>query len=197
MKLLKNHLLTTAILMAVCAPTTIMAQSASDTTAPFSAEANLDFQIDIPGVLNFRVGTAGGAVDRITFNVPAANLGDNSDIVGTGGDLTNGVVTVDLLSNAGEVTITPTYLNPGTGLSNGTQNIAYDEILTVTNNPALPAPVLSNAGGNAVTLTETDGVTDLQAQWTYTYDNTSVYEAGTYGGINTGGSRVTYTAAIP
>ena len=33
--------------------------------------------------------------------------------------------------------------------------------------------------------------------WTYTYDNSDIYPEGTYGGVNTQGGRVTYTAATP
>ena len=198
MKLFKNHLLTTAILMAVCAPTAVMAESASDSgDTPLSAAVNLDFQIDIPGILDFQVGTAGITIDLITFAPSAANLGDDTDVTGTGGDLTGGVVTVELLSNAGAVIITETNSSGGNGLTNGTENIPYTEILTASNLPALPAPALSDAGGTTSAPTETNGITDLSAQWTYTYDNTTVYEAGTYGGINTQGGRVTYTAAIP
>jgi hypothetical protein len=193
-----KQLVTTFLLATSGLPGTLMAESASDDGAtPLSAAANLDFQIDIPGVLNFQVGTAGATIDLITFAPLAANLGNGVDVAGTGGNVGSGVVSVELLSNAGQVTITPTYLNTGIGLTNGTKNIPYDEILTSSNLPALPAPALSNAGGGATLPTETDGVTDLSAQWTYTYDNTAVYEAGTYGGTNTQGSRVTYTASVP
>ena len=198
MKLFKKHLLTTALLMAVCTPTAVMAESDSDDTSPYSAAVNLDFEIVIPSVLNFRVGSAGGNVDLINFSPAAAAVGDDSDVAGTGGDLTGGVVTVELFSNTGQVTITPTNSSLGAGLSDGgTENIPYTEILTASNLPTLPAPVLSNAGGTATLPTETAGVTDLSAQWTYTYDNTAVYPAGTYGGINTQGGRVTYTATTP
>jgi hypothetical protein len=35
------------------------------------------------------------------------------------------------------------------------------------------------------------------ATWTYSFANTAVLEAGTYGGVNTNNSRVTYTASLP
>ncbi len=198
MKNIYKQLVTTALLAATGLPGTLMAESDSDSGAtPLSAAANLDFQIIIPGVLNFQVGTAGGTIDLISFAPLAANVGDDSDIAGTGGDQTGGVVSVELLSNAGQVTITPTNSSGGAGLTNGTDNIPYTEILTSSNLPALAAPVLSDAGGTPTLPTETAGVTDLSAQWTYTYDNTAVYGAGTYGGVNTQGGRVTYTAAIP
>ena len=198
MKNIYKHLVTTFLLATSGLPGTLMAESdTGDGSTPVAA--NLNFEIEIPGILNFQVGTAGGAIDKITFAPLAANLGDNSNVAGTGGNLTGGVVTVELLSNAGQVVITPTYLNPGAGLTStsATDTIPYDEILTSSNLPELAAPVLSNVGGGATMPTETDGVTDLKAQWTYTYDNTAVYEAGTYGGVDIQGSRVTYTASIP
>ena len=198
MKNIYNHIVTTALLAATGLPGTLMAESDSDSGAtPLSAAANLDFEIVIPGILNFQVGTAGGTIDLISFAPLAANVGDDSNVAGTGGDLTGGVVTVELLSNAGQVTITPTNSSGGAGLSNGTENIPYTEILTSSNLAALDAPTLSDAGGTATLPTVTDGVTDLSAQWSYFYDNSAVYSAGTYGGVNTQGGRVTYTAAIP
>ena len=190
-----KQLVTTVLMATAALPGTLMAESdSSDGSTPVAA--NLDFEIIIPGILNFQVGTAGGTIDLISFAPLAANVGDDSNIAGTGGDQTGGVVTVELLSNAGQVTITPTNSSGGAGLSNGTENIPYTEILSTSNLPALDAPVLSNAGGTATLPPVTDGVTDLSAQWSYFYDNSAVYSAGTYGGETQGG-RVTYTAAVP
>jgi len=198
MKNIYKHIVTAALLAATSLPGTLMAESNSDSGAtPLSAAANLDFEIIIPGILNFQVGTAGGTIDLISFAPSAANLGNGTNLSGTGGDVGGGVVSVELLSNAGQVTITPTNSSGGAGLSNGTENIPYTEILSQSNLAALDAPTLSDAGGTATSPTVTDGVTNLSAQWSYFYDNSAVYSAGTYGGINTGGGRVTYTAAIP
>jgi hypothetical protein len=115
------------------------------------------------------------------------------------GDMGNGIVTVSLISNAGGVDITET--NSGaTGLADGAGNfISYIQINTATNNGTLPAPALSNAASNSVSIAPTIGnVTNRQAQWTYTYDNPATPPAaGTYGGTVANGGRVTYTAAIP
>ena len=202
MKKLKKHLVTISMIMASCAPVTVMAEAASDSGAtPLSAAANLDFQINIPGILRFRVGSDAGTIDLVQFSPTAANLGDGTDIAGTGGDLTGGEVTVDLFSNAGQITITPTNNSGGAGLDNGLlDTISYDEILTVSSDAAvLPVPVLSDAGGTTSQPPPTSGnrVTSLTESWTYTYDNTAVYPEGTYGGIGTQGGRVTYTAATP
>lgn len=203
MKTFYKQLLTTLLLTAGCLPGTLLAESASDSGAtPLSAAANLDFQINIPGILRFRVGTDGGAIDLVQFSPTAANLGDNTDIAGTGGNLTGGEVTVDLFSNAGQITITPTNNSVGSaGLDNGLGDIiSYDEIITTSSDAAiLPVPDLTDAGGTASLPPPTSGlrVTNLAESWTYTYDNTAVYPEGTYGGVNTQGGRVTYTAASP
>lgn len=167
-----------------------------------STGAKVDIQVVIPRFLQFQVGTAGATVDQITFNVAAANVGSGTAQAGTGGDLGAGAVTVNVKANSGQVTITPTNNSAGLGLGNGTagQTIPYTEILTASSAAGtLPAPVLSNAGGTAVTPSLTAGnVTNRTATWTYTYANTTVPNAGTYGtgGAATGG-RVTYTAATP
>ena len=200
MKIVKSHLVTTSLLMAVCAPATIMAQSDSVNGAtPLTATANLDFQINIPGILRFRVGTDGGTVDRVQFSPTVLELDNGTDVAGTGGDLTGGEVTVDLFSNAGQITITPTNNSSG-GLTNGTDFIPYTEILTESSDAAvLPVPVLADAGGTASLPPPTSGtrVTNLTESWTYTYDNTTDYPEGTYGGVDTQGGRVTYTATTP
>ena len=200
MKNIYKQLVTTFFLATSGLPGTLMAESSSVNGAtPLSAAARLDFQINIPGILRFRVGDLAN-INLIQFSPTAANLGDGTDIAGDGGDLPGGAVTVDLFSNAGQITITPT--NSGTaGLDNGLgDTISYAEILTESSDAAvLPVPVLSDAGGTPSQPPPTSGlrVTTLTESWTYTYDNTTVYPEGTYGGVNTQGGRVTYTAATP
>ena len=200
MKFVRNQIATIALAAACYAPLTVMAEATSVNGAtPLSAAAHLDFQINIPGILRFRVGSDAGAIDLVQFSPSGEDLGNGTDIAGTGGDLTGGEVTVDLFSNAGQITITPT--NSGTaGLENADgDTISYAEILTESSDAAvLPVPVLSNAGGTTSEPPPTSGtrVTNLTESWTYTYDNTAVYPEGTYGGATQGG-RVTYTAATP
>jgi len=164
------------------------------------AAVNLDFQIVIPSFILFRVGTDGGTIDQIQFTPTADEVANaTAGIAGTGGDLGSGTVTVSLISNAGGVDITETNNSGGNGLGDGLGNfISYGQINTGSNNGNLPAPALSNAASNSVSITPTAGnITVRNAQWTYTYDNpATIPEAGTYGGVTNGG-RVTYTAAIP
>ena len=202
MKNIYKQLATTFFIAASSLPGMLMAESASDNGAtPLSAAARLDFQINIPGILRFRVGSDAGTIDLVQFSPTAANLGNGTDIDGTGGDQSGGAVTVDLFSNAGQIIITPTNNSGGAGLDNGLgDTISYDEILTASTDAAiLPVPVLSDTGGTTSEPPPTSGtrVTNLTQTWTYTYDNTTVYPEGTYGGVNTRGGRVTYTAATP
>jgi len=159
------------------------------------APVNLDFQIIIPQFIYFQVGAGGAGIEQIQFTPTADEVANaTAAIAGTGGDLGGGIVTVSLVSNAGGVDITETN-NGVTGLDDGSGNfISYTQINTGTNNGNLPAPVLSDAGSNFVSITPTTGsITVIRnVQWTYTYDNPATPPVpGTYDG------RVTYTAAIP
>lgn len=189
-----------AVIAAVTLPAQVFAESTQTSGAgTLTTDARLDFSVTIPQFLRFRVGTAGATIDQIDFTVPAANVGDGTDIAGVGGDLGAGVVTVQVSSNAGQITITENNNSAGSGLGDGGGNfLPYTEILTASSDPAnLDAPVLSDAGGNSTTPTlNAGGVTSRNATWTYTYDNTAVYTAGIYGTLANGG-RVTYTASSP
>jgi hypothetical protein len=160
----------------------------------------LDFAIVIPRVLRFRVGTAGGTIDQVTFTVPAANAFDGTVISGTGGDAGGGAVNVSVVANTGQVTVTETNNSGGSGLQRaGGGTISYATIATASGLAALPAPTLSDAGGGTALPTLNAGnVTNRTTTWTYTYSNpATVVEAGTYGAGGAGGGRVTYTATTP
>jgi hypothetical protein len=208
MKSHKHQLLVACLLASLATATgNVLADSDSASGAtPLSASANLDFRVVIPAILRFRVGTDGnGNIDEIQFDPALATLGNGTDTSATsGGDISPGVVTVSLLSNAGQITITESNNSGGSGLGNangaGADYIPYSEILTVSSDPTnFAAPTLSNAGGGTSTPTPSSGnnkVTSRSETWTYTYDNSTVYPAGDYGTSARGG-RVTYTAASP
>ena len=197
---LYKHLVTVIFVAISSLPGTLMAESNDATDPAVGAIARLDFRITIPGVLRFQVGNTGtNNVDVIDFDPPAATLGGGNNTQGTGGDQSNGVVTVDLFSNAGPVTITETNNSSSNGLGNvDGDNIPYSEILTTSGDATnFAAPTLSDAGGGTSTPTPTSGnnkVTNRNTTWSYAYDNSTDYPAGTYGTQARGG-RVTYTAA--
>ena len=191
--------------IASVASTGARAEAITDVAAPFSAAARLDFRIIIPGFLRFRVGTNSGTIDMITFDMTASpgNVGNSVSQSGTGGDAGAGSgANVLVQANNGQVTITETNSSAGLGLGTGTAGdgyISYAEITTAVSGDALfTAPTLSNAGGGTSTPTLNAGkVTNRTAVWTYGYANTTFPSAGTYGGVNTNGGRVTYTATTP
>ena len=189
--------LAAALSFTIVFPQLVSAESDTQTGASPSANARVDFRIIIPGVLRFRVGSAGGGIDLIDFAPTAADFGTGTDVAATAGsgDLGNGAVTVDVLSNTGQITIT--HDTDGAVLSDGVGNtIPYTEILTASSDAAnLGAPVLGTASSTQPTLT--GNLTNQSAIWTYTYDNTVAYNSGIYGGVNANGGRVTYTASAP
>jgi len=184
--------------------TNAFAESSQVTGAgsPLTTSANLDFQVNIPGVLRFRIGTAGATIDNIIFDVPAANVGDGTNVNATsGGDVAAGQVTVQLFGNRSAITLTPTV---PANLTNATgDTMPYTEILVTAatgDGGGGLSPNGANLGavaGRAVPVTSGTKITDRNDVWTFVYDNAAGYPAGTYGGINTNGSRVTWTASMP
>ena len=115
-----------------------------------------------------------------------------------GGDAGIGQVTVQVRSNAGQIGIVATNVGAAGINDGGINTISYAEITTSSSAGVIPAPVLSNAASAAANVTLNSGnVTNQNAVWTYAYANTTVPEAGTYGGTNTRNGRVTYTASSP
>jgi hypothetical protein len=202
-------LLKSAVALAVAAPLLASAESTFTTGAgtPITANARLDFQIVIPKVLFLQVGTGtnlatNATINQIQFSVPAVNVGDGSVISATAGsgDLGNGQVTAKVIGNNGTITFTSTTLG---ALGNGAgDTISYGQIGTavaaLTSATPLAHPALADAATTTVTLTPAAGkVINRDAKWTYTYTNAAVVAPGTYGGVNTNNSRVTYTASMP
>jgi hypothetical protein len=204
----KQLALKAAIAIAVATPMLACAESAFTTGAgALTASARLDFTIVIPKVLFLQVGTgtnmaANAAVNLITFNVPAASVGNGAAIAATAGsgDLGNGTVTAKVVGNNGTITFTSTTLG---ALGNGAgDTISYGQISTavaaLTSGTPLAHPTLADAATTTVTLNPAPSkVINRDARWTYTYTNANVVAPGTYGGVNTNNGRVTYTASMP
>jgi hypothetical protein len=205
---------------AFAAPLLSHAESAINTTnlANATAAANLDFRVTVPRVLYLRVGTGTAnanniAKDLMDFTVPAANVGTAVPVAATAvsGDLTNGAVTVRMYGNGGTINLTSTtqgYMNNGVAA----QTLPWSEIgvavaaLAATTpgytNGTLAHPVLNNTlaggvGGTPTSIVPANKLVLQEAKWTYSYQNTAVYAAGTYGGVAANNGRVTYTATMP
>ena len=184
------------------APAPVRAGSSTDGAGALDINQTLAFNVVYPRFLRFRVGSAGsGVIDRVTFSPTVANLGTAAVLTGTGGDAGGSSANIEVVANNGQVTITPTNNSGGLGLGTGSATdgyIAFTQIQTVTSNPNLPAPALSNAGGTASQpVLNSALVTTRSAQWTFRYLNATVPSAGTYGAGGGTGGRVTYTATMP
>jgi len=186
----KQALIAAAISAAVAVPQLASAETTTVTgPGTIAADARVDFRVVIPGVLRFRVGSAAG-IDQIVFAPTPAEMVAGTDVVATAGsgDLGNGAVTVDILSNSGQIDITQD--SNGAFLIGTANNMPFTEILTASNDVTnLPAPVLGTNDSSQPTLT--GNLTNESATWTYTYDNTFAYNSDIYDG------RVTYTASSP
>ena len=208
---MKKIILVSSMALACALPAVSHAESnfTNPAASTSTASGRLDFTVVVPSVLFLRIGTggavgvAGAVIDGLTFTVPATNIGDSTVIAGTGGDLTNGAVTVRVFSNFGSnVTLNSSVTAP---LTSGTDTIPWSQITVIASalsaatagftNAAITHPAFSatTGAGTATTLTAASRLVRQEGKWTFSYSNTAVVPAGTYGAPGTSG-RVTYTA---
>ncbi len=175
-----------AVALALAAPMLASAESQL-VVGSGAATAKLNFSVVIPRVLFLAVGTGNttlatdGTVDVLSFDYSS-----NATDVGSGTDSAAQGVNVRVLGNNGQVTLAAA--GSGTGLSNGTDTIAWSEVLpssTDATNLNVPA-----VGGTAAPLLNSTRVTNRTATWNYRYSNTNVVAPGTYSGT------ITYTASM-
>ncbi|MGJ3699949.1 hypothetical protein [Variovorax sp. AFSI2.2] len=215
-----KKLLLIAAVAATLAPFASQAESnfvtASGSSTP-SASAKLDFKIVVPKVLFLQVGTGSSmadntTVDKLTFTVPASDIGNSVAVAGTGGDLSAGAVTVRVLGNSGNVTLSNITAGQLSNGVSGDPTVPWTDI-TVTagalatttsgyTNAAIAHPPFNNgatggASATATTLTASAGLVRREGSWTFAYANTSVMPAGTYGDTIANKGQVTYTATAP
>ena len=216
---MKKLLLVALTLAALVAPIVSRAESNVNTAAVVGSQvtARLNFTVVIPPVLYLAVGTntafaANATVDNLNFTVPAASVGaGTTSVVVTGGDQGVGAVTVRVFSNVGGASGNVSLNSGTTGQLVGA--LAADLIpwtdITVTaaplaatttgyTNAGITHPAFNNGGaggaGTAVTLTAASKVVRQEGKWTFSYANSNVYPAGTYGGSVAKNGIVTYTA---
>lgn len=163
--------------------------------AGLPAVARLDVRIVVPRIIFLSVGTGTNftdvtTIDRVDFNLTAANVGSGTAVAGALGVGAGYPVPVRVLGNGGNITLTAN--GAAGGLANGAFTVPWTQITGTTSNASLPNPAIGNGvAGTASTLTATAGVVNQSATWSFNYTNTSPVAAGTYNG------QVTYTAALP
>ena len=131
-----------------------------------------------------QIGSGGGTIDQVTFDVPAANLGDATPIQG---DITILVFAWARARNASYVAeLTADSSQP---LRNGSEMLPFqDNISWTSSDTDIPGGVF-NGGVQTLTTFRTSRV---RYNWqTFIFRNASVLAPGTYTG------RVTYTLALP
>lgn len=172
-----------------------VANAESDFSTTGTAQARLDFRIVIPSVLFLRVGTGAflqddGTVNEIEFTPTAAQIAVGGSVAAnSGGDISPGVVTVEVFGNNGQITLAST----ASLLASGTDTIDWDQIeVTATGGIAHPAFSPLGVMSTAPTLGPGGRVTNQSGTWEYAFLNSdSDVPFGTYTGT------VTYTATMP
>ncbi len=176
---LKKLITSTALAAIMFVPAVVTADSelAFGSTGT-TATANVDFRIVIPSFIYFRVGSAGGTVDRIDYDlgVASAQPGSGTAVAATGGtnDGADGILAISLITNAASVSIAAS----GGNLTDGTDTIPFADI-SASNTGSITVPDF----GASVTLNPASY--SLTDNWTYSYDNTSIYNPATYNGTTT------------
>jgi hypothetical protein len=200
-------------LLAVTAVTPLLCHAESTFTtggaSPLTATAHLDFAITIPKFIFVRVNSGtgngsggwatGGAIDQIAWAPTAAQVGTGALAPTSGGDIATGVSTAAVAGNSGNITF-------GTTTTGSLNDTTGDSIsfATISATPAhlstgtmLAFPGLADTATTNITLTAVGKVVQQDAKWTWSYANATVPPQGSYGGVNTNNSRVTFTASEP
>lgn len=190
---MKKNLVTKALLaVALATPLLAAAESQLSTSGP--AAAKLNFRVIIPRVLFLGVG-AGATTTPFATNTTVSNAifdyTTNGNAVGTGAaaaTITGNVVPVRLFGNNGQITLTATN---AANLVSGTDTIPFTQFTRASDNTGFAVPAFSGGTTSPSLVAVGSKITDLSANWTFTYLNTVNAAPGTYNGD------VTYTAAMP
>jgi hypothetical protein len=168
-------------------PALAESQFITGNAANLQANARLDFQVVIPRFISFQVGSAAAVVDKVVFDVAAANVGSGVAVGPTSGS----PVAISLKGNGGAINLTAD--TTGTSLTSGADTIPFTQINSNTSSGTIDAPTLVENGVSAAVAVPVSAgrVTDRTATWSYTYANAAIVGAGTYDG------QVQYTATMP
>jgi len=182
------RVLATALALAPCA-NALAGSNFATGAGSLSTSVNLQFQITIPRFVYLRVGSASG-VNTLSYAPTVAQMVNSSAVLGTGGDTGSGNsdLTVQVVGNAGNVTLTATTTAPA--LTSGGNTMPWSTLSATSPTGSITAPPFNS--GSSV-LTASGGVVNQSGTWRYAWTRpvASVYAAGTYTGT------VTFTAATP
>jgi len=137
-----------------------------------------------PSIILIAVGSFGGTIDEVSFNIPAANVGDGTPVVGTP------TIRVLMLARAAPANtrIVGLVADSTTPLTSGTTTIPFSSISWSSSDTDIPSGTF-NDGIQLLTTFFNSRL--VYSNHTFQYDNSQVLAAGTYTG------RVTYTLIMP
>ena len=165
------------------------AASNVDTGSPgnLATSVDLQFNITIPRFVSLRVGSA-ASINTLSFAPTAAEMASSFPVLATGGDIGGSDVTVQVISNAGSVTLTAATLTAD--LVSGGNTMPWSTLAATNPTGSIIAPAFNT--GSTV-LTAVAGIVNQTGSWRYIWTNppNTLYGAGTYTGT------VRYTAATP
>lgn len=184
-----------------------------------TATAHLNFSVVIPKFLYLQVGTGTyptslATIDTILFDMTGAisSIGNGTAQAGTGGDLTGGAVTARVVGNNFTAAVNLSATTAGAMLDAAGDTLSWSEIImptapsaitvvpaaaSVLAHPGTAAAPFADGAATTVSLTPVNKVINQAAKWTYSYKNSTVPAAGTYGATVANKGQVTYTIAMP
>ncbi len=162
-----------------------------------TAEAATIVVGNAPTRVRLRVGATGGAIDVVTFSVPAGSVGNGTPVAGT--VTASGVCAANNVLIDAEARATPADSRTATlsadssmPLSSGADTIPFTEIEWTASGYApitIPSGAFSGAAGQV--LTSFQNSRRARQCHAFSFRNTQIFGAGTYIG------RVTYTLTMP
>lgn len=163
-----------------------IAHAESDTGVGGSAQANLDFQVNVPTVIMLRIGSAGNTIDTVSFSV--TDIPENQPTIN--GDVQPAIQVGAIVANNATVTLTADSSTAMVGGATG-DNMPFSVISTTGSNDFNGINGLAFNGTNNQQIWQATGRGNRTGQLTYTYANTYTYTPDAYTG------QVTYTLSSP
>ena len=180
----------TTLVAAMCAiaavPMASQAASNFDTTSPYSAAVDLNFNVVIPSYIFLRVGSV-ASVNTLVFSPTVAEMEASTAVLPTGGDVSGSDLTIAVRGNVGNMTLAASNL---ANLVSGGNNIPTSTLTASNPTGSITVPAF---GGNISLTAGGNGTFNQAGTWRYTWANpaNTVYPPGTYAGT------ATYTLSAP
>ena len=179
-----------------------------------TATAHLDFQVVIPKFVFLQVGSGTPLASLATINTIGFDLTATPAVIGnaapqnatSGGDISTGVVTAKVIGNNFTAAVNLSATTAGAMSDGAGDTISWSEITVATAangtattlaHPGTLVAPFADGAATTVSLTPVSKVINQAAKWTFTYKNTNVPAAGTFGGTVAKNGEVTYSITMP